>query len=186
MNSSVNTTPPAAGSNQTRWYNLFMIILVAADQVTKHLAVMFLKGKEPLVLIPGVLEFRYLENQGAAFSMFQNQQVFFYILTAVFLIAAVYFLKKMPKTRRFLPMIICLLVLSSGAVGNLIDRVVHRYVVDFIYFSLIDFPIFNVADIFVTLSVIVMICLILFKYKDDDLSFGKKKKNKDGKDDGNE
>ena len=67
-------------------------------------------------------------------------------------------------------------VLFSGALGNFIDRLVHKYVVDFIYFSIIDFPVFNVADIYVTLSVITFVVLLLFKYKDNDFDFLKRKK----------
>ena len=74
------------------------------------------------------------------------------------------------------PLILTLLVLAAGACGNLIDRVVSKYVVDFIYFVVIDFPVFNVADIYVTLSVISLIILILFHYRDNDLDFLKKKK----------
>lgn len=153
------------------------VILVIFDQFTKHLAVSHLAGREARVLIPGVLELRYLENNGAAFSMLQNQQWFFYILTAVFLILAIWLMRKVPRyTAVFNPLLWSLAVLCAGAVGNLIDRIVHRYVVDFIYFSIINFPIFNVADIYVTVSVILLIVLILFRYKDSDLQkiFGKK------------
>ena len=167
-------------------YAVFIAVLVSFDQLMKHLAVVKLKGQDPFVLIPGVLEFRYLENQGAAFSMFQNRQIMFYIITAVFLVLAVWFLVKLPKSRKYRPLIVCLLVLSSGAVGNLIDRIVHQYVVDFIYFSIIDFPIFNVADIYVTLSVTVLIILVLFKYKDEDFSVLRKKKPAPDKETGTE
>lgn len=143
--------------------------LVAFDQLTKYLAVIHLKDKAPFVLINGVLELRYLENRGAAFSMLQNQQWFFYILTAVFLVLAVWIIHRIPRERHFQPLVWCIVVLCAGAVGNLIDRIVHKYVVDFIYFSIIDFPIFNVADIYVTLGVILLIVLILFKYKDSDM-----------------
>ena len=153
---------------------LFVAALTAADQWTKHLAVLHLKGAEPHVLINGILEFRYLENRGAAFSMLQGKQFFFYILTAVFLVIAVLVLRRLPRTRHYLPVRICLLVLISGAVGNLIDRIVQRYVVDFIYFSIIDFPVFNVADIYVTLSVTILALLVLFHYKDSDFAFLKR------------
>ena len=157
---------------------LFVVILIAVDQWTKHLAVLRLKGEEPYILINGVLEFRYLENRGAAFSMLQGKQVFFYILTTVFLAIAFYVLSKLPRTRHYLPVRICLLVLVSGAVGNLIDRIIQKYVVDFIYFSIIDFPVFNVADMYVTLSVTVLALMILFRYRDSDFAF-LKKRNKD-------
>lgn len=151
------------------WQIILVAVLVLADQLTKYLAVTHLKGQAPVVLIRGVLELYYLENQGAAFSMLQNQQVFFYVLTIIFLVVAGWFLAKVPATTKYTPLRISLLVLCAGAVGNLIDRIVHKYVVDFIYFVIIDFPVFNVADIYVTLGVIVLICLVLFHYKEKDL-----------------
>ena len=66
--------------------------LIGLDQWTKHLAVLFLKGKDPVILIPGVLHLQYLENRGAAFGMLQNKQWIFWILTAAFLVVAVIFL----------------------------------------------------------------------------------------------
>jgi len=155
------------------------IVLVALDQLTKYLAVVCLKGNPSNKLIPGVLELYYLENNGAAFSMLRNQQWFFYILTTVFLILVILFLIRLPKTRRNMPLLFCVLVLCAGGVGNFIDRVAHRYVIDFIYFSLIDFPVFNVADIYVTLGIIVLIALLLFHYKEDDFTFIWKKKGKE-------
>ena len=155
---------------------LLVAALVALDQWTKHLAAVSLKGTGPHVLIDGVLEFLYLENAGAAFSMLQNKQIFFYILTTVFIIAAIWVLHKLPIEKKYRPIRICVLVLTAGAIGNLIDRIVHRYVVDFIYFSIIDFPVFNVADIYVTLSVIALVVLVLFHYKDSDFAFLSRKK----------
>ena len=150
---------------------LIISVPVFLDQLTKHLAVLYLKGQGSIVLIPGVLELFYLENRGAAFSILQDQQWFFYILTTVFLVLAFLFLRKMPDTKRMFPMRCAVLVLIAGAVGNFIDRLTHRYVVDFIYFSLIDFPVFNVADICVSVSVAVLVVLILFYYKDEDMVF---------------
>lgn len=165
-----------AGKGKTFLYSVLLAaVLIAADQWTKHLAAVNLKGNEPFTLIRGILEFRYLENEGAAFSLLQGQQLFFYILTGVFIVICVYLLFRIPRTRYYLPVRICLLVLLSGAAGNLIDRVVQKYVVDFIYFSVIDFPIFNMADIYVTLSVIALALMIIFKYKDNDFSFLHKK-----------
>ena len=156
-------------SRRTAFFLLLLaIFLVILDQFTKYLAVVHLKNQNPVVLISGVLELRYLENTGAAFSMLQNQQWFFYLITAVFLVVAVWAVRKILKTGKYMPLLICITVHCAGAVGNLIDRMVHRYVVDFIYFSLINFPIFNVADIYVTLGVIVLICFVLFRYRESD------------------
>lgn len=154
-------------------------ILVIFDQWTKKISVLHLKGQSAIELIPGVLEFHYLENHGAAFSMLQNKQYFFWILTAIFICLAIWFFIKVPKTSFYAPMIATITVLLAGAIGNFIDRLTLRYVVDFIYFRLINFPVFNVADIYVSLSVVAMVLLILFKYKDGDFAFLSIKKQKD-------
>ena len=109
--------------------------------------------------------------------MLQNKQWIFWILTAAFLVVAVIFYIKIPKTKRYVPLITTAVVLVAGAVGNFIDRLANQYVVDFVYFSLIDFPIFNTADIYVTLSVIVLLILIFFYYKEEDFKFIMKKKS---------
>ncbi len=153
-----------------------MAVLVAFDHLTKYLAVIYLKGKNPIVLIDGVLELHYLENHGAAFGMLQKQQWLFAVLTVVFLIAAFIFFRRLPNEKKYLPVHICVTVLVAGAVGNFIDRLVKQYVVDFIYFSGINFPIFNVADICVSLSVIALVLLLLFRYKEGDFAFLRRRK----------
>ncbi|MBQ6469742.1 MAG: signal peptidase II [Lachnospiraceae bacterium] len=152
-------------------------ILVFADQITKILAVRSLSSG-PYVLIPGVFEFRYLENHGMAFSLLQNQMAFFYIGTVVFFAAAVFFWFRLPSGKKMRPLRILIIFLLAGGIGNFIDRVRFQYVRDFLYFSLIDFPIFNVADMYVTVAAIVLVVLILFYYKDEDFNGifpGKKK-----------
>ena len=62
------------------------------------------------------------------------------------------------------------MLIGAGAVGNFIDRMSNGYVVDFFYFKLINFPVFNVADIYVTLSAVFLVILLLFKYKEEDLN----------------
>jgi len=150
---------------------------VVLDQYTKWLAVRHLKDQEPISLIKGFFSLHYLENRGAAFGLMQGQKTIFFIGTAVVTLVIIYFFVKLPRTKHFLPLFAngtCILI---GAYGNLIDRVRLGYVVDFFYFELIDFPIFNVADIFLTVSVIVLAILILFYYQEDDLNqFGKKER----------
>lgn len=144
--------------------------LVLFDQLTKSAAAGHLKGQPPKVLIPGVLELYYLENSGAAFGIFQNATWLFIIIATAAVIAIAVVLIKMPVNRIYRPLRILLVLVGAGAAGNLIDRFVLRYVRDFIYFSLIDFPIFNVADIYVTVSILLLILLILFHYTDEELS----------------
>lgn len=151
--------------------------LILFDQWTKALAVKHLMDQDPFVLIEGVFQLRYLENRGAAFGMMQGQKTFFLItaVIAVAMIAYAYF--KLPWEKRFHPLRAIGLFIAGGAIGNMIDRVVLGYVVDFFYFELIDFPIFNVADIYVTCATILLAILILFYYKEEELDclFPKKK-----------
>lgn len=152
---------------------LLAAVLVFIDRLTKNLAYANLKDKDPIRLIPDVFEFRYLENRGAAFGMLQNMKVLFVIVGIVFIGLVVYFLIRLPATKKYRALRICLVLIGAGAVGNLYDRLVQDYVIDFLYFIYIDFPIFNVADIYVTCSAVYLIILFLFIYKDDDLDLKK-------------
>lgn len=142
--------------------------LLLADQYTKRLATLHLKGRPPFVLIDRVLEFYYLENTGAAFSSFSGKQTFLIILTTLVIIVLAWRYFTLPAGRRFVWIRLCLLFIISGAVGNLIDRIARRYVVDFIYFVPINFPKFNVADIYITVGVAVLAALMLFYYSDEE------------------
>lgn len=151
-------------------------VLVILDQLAKAAAVAGLKDSTGIDLINGVLRLQYLENHGAAFGILQNQQWLFLILACAFILAACVIYVRMPYTGRMIPLRCVILFLGAGAIGNMIDRALQGYVVDFIYFSLINFPIFNVADIYVTCSAAALILLILFYYKDDELPFFSPKK----------
>ena len=157
---------------QTTLVSLFsIIVLTVFDQWTKWLAVDKLKDQDPIVLISGVFELNYTENRGAAFGMLQDQRLFFLIMTAIVLVGVALLFYRMPFERYYLPLRGLFVVFAAGTIGNLIDRVFLGYVVDFFYISLIDFPVFNVADIFITGSLVVFVILILFKYKEEDLDF---------------
>ena len=144
-----------------------IIILVTLDQISKVFAVQLLKDKEDIILINNALQFHYLENTGAAFSLLTGAQVFFKIITPLLVVVLVFFLVKYSDSRKELPFFILDILLISGAIGNYLDRLHNGYVVDFIYFSLINFPVFNVADIYVTVSVFLFAVVVLFFYKDD-------------------
>ena len=144
------------------------LLLILIDQVTKFLALSQLKGNPDIILIPGVLQLKYLENRGMAFGMLQGKIPLLIALCLLFFCVFLYIYIKIPKTRYYLPLICTALVLAAGAVGNLIDRVFRGYVIDFIYFSLIDFPVFNVADIYVTVATFLLAVLLLFYYKEED------------------
>ena len=158
---------------------VLVVLLLVFDQFTKHLAVSHLKGKPAVALIDGVLELQYLENRGAAFGMFQNQKIFILLVGIVFMAVILYFLMKLPRERKFNVIHILAAVVIAGGMGNMIDRFRLDYVVDFIYFSLIDFPIFNVADIYVVLATIGLFIMFLFVFKDHDLEFLNLKSSKE-------
>lgn len=145
--------------------------LVALDQYTKHLAVIHLKDKPAYIIINGVLELNYLENKGAAFGMLENQKAFFIFVAVVTLSVICYVLLKTPDHKKYRILHVSLSLIAAGAIGNIIDRIRLNYVIDFIYFSLINFPIFNVADMYVTVSTVVLMILLLFVYKESDLNF---------------
>ena len=107
--------------------------------------------------------------------------IFFAVLTIVVLALLAIVYQRIPLNRRFLPLNIIAVGIFAGAAGNLIDRVIHHYVIDFFYFRLINFPIFNVADIYVTIAAFALIIVIFFVYSEKDFSsvFPSKKKSSD-------
>ena len=159
-------------TNRSVHYLLALLVIAAGvifDQWTKILAVKHLKDQDPFVIWENVFELHYLENRGAAFGMLQDQRIVFYFSVIIVTAFLVYFYLKVPMTKKYLPLRISAVFIAAGAYGNFIDRVKLNYVVDFFYFKLIDFPIFNVADIYVTVTVFVLVFLILFYYKEEDL-----------------
>ena len=175
--------------NKIKRFFLFFFVslfLIIFDQWTKHLAVAFLKGGAEIVLLPRVLYLLYVENPGAAFGILRGQQFFFLLITIVVLLGILYTVWKIPssfhsgqvemeKSRSYFPLFWALCFVFSGAIGNCIDRQLRAYVVDFIYFRPIDFPVFNVADIYVSVSAFLLLLLFMFYYKETDFSFVKRK-----------
>lgn len=144
-------------------------LLIGIDQLTKYLAVVYLRGKESFVILRGVFELQYLENRGAAFGMLQGKKTFFMIITILMMLLLIYVFVRIPLEKHYYALHGICIALFSGAIGNFIDRIKLDYVVDFFYFSLIDFPIFNFADIYVTCAMFVFVILFLFYYKEKDL-----------------
>lgn len=150
---------------------LSVLLLTFLDQYTKFLASAHLAGKPSIILLPGVLELKYLENTGMAFGLLEGKKTFFLIMCLLFFLLGFYLFCRIPKERYYLPLLLILFLMLSGALGNFIDRAWRGYVVDFIYFSLINFPIFNLADIYVVCGSILLVLFICLKYQDDDFSF---------------
>ena len=152
-------------------YFFICALMVALDQVTKYLAVIHLKGKENAVWIKNVFELQYVENDGAAFSSFSGKQGFLLAVTIVVLLLVIVEFVRIPDGKRYIGLRINFLMIVAGALGNMIDRVRQGYVVDFFYFVPINFPRFNVADIYVTLAMPLLVILLFFVYKDHETEF---------------
>ena len=152
-----------------------VVILVAIDFVTKQLAVKYLSNGS-FDIIPGVFSFTLLEggNSGAAFGMLQGGFWIFIVITIAVVALVIFMLRKLVYEKRYRFFHYALVLLLAGALGNFGDRVLtmikygHSYVIDFLYFELINFPIFNVADCYVTVAAGAMIFLGIYYYKDDD------------------
>lgn len=157
---------------------ILAIVLLVLDQYTKFLAITHLKDNPAHVLIDGVLELQYLENRGSAFGMLQNQKVFLLFVGALFMAVILYFLLKLPAQKKFRVVHVLFSVIIAGGLGNMIDRVRFDYVVDFISFVLIDYPIFNVADIYIVLATIGLFIVFMFVLKESDLEFLNFKQNR--------
>ena len=146
-----------------------IVLLLVFDQFTKYQAVHFLKDTQGFSVIPGIFKLQYLENHGAAFGILQNQRWPLLLVTILILTLLGILYCKIPDDKRYQPLRIVGIMLAAGAVGNMFDRLLWGYVVDFLYFELIHFPIFNVADCYVVIAAFVAFFLVCFYYKDEDL-----------------
>lgn len=144
------------------------VILIGLDQATKYLALTNLKPIGSMVFIKGFLDFTFVENRGVAFGMFSGQRWFILLLTVVITAALLYYYNKLPKTKEYQMVRMVMILIFSGAIGNMIDRVYRGYVVDFFEFSFFRFPVFNVADIYVVVGVCILAFLILFVIKEPE------------------
>ena len=147
------------------YWLLLIVGAVGLDQLTKWLAVTCLKGGESFPLWQDVLHFTYVENTGAAFGSFKDQRWVFMIVSTIAIVALVaYYFYFKPQDKLT---VTALAFITGGGIGNMIDRVMMGYVVDFIDFTLIDFAVFNVADSFVCVGVgLMFLALILNERKE--------------------
>jgi len=140
---------------------VFAVLLVILDQLSKWLAVVYLSEGASRVFIPYIIEFTYHENRGAAWGMFSNHRWVFMLTSTVAIVFIIAFLAK--NIKKVHPVLtVSLTMILAGGIGNMIDRLFIGYVVDFINFLFIDFPVFNVADICVTVGAGMMLVWLLF------------------------
>lgn len=136
-------------------FNLTLtIILVIIDQITKYLTVQNIELGQVIEFIPNIVSLTYIRNTGAAFSILEGQMWFFYIVTIIVIGVLIYYMYTEAKKDRMLGILLSFIL--AGAIGNFIDRLMLQYVVDMIKLEFIDFAIFNVADSYLTVGVILL------------------------------
>lgn len=150
---------------------LSCVFLISIDQVTKNLVSKYLKNGKVLTFFNDIFEILYSENNGAAFGILKGQQAFFYVITVVVIVGVLFYIYFIPFCKKYFKLYFCIIFILSGAIGNFIDRLKNQYVVDFIYFKPINFPVFNFADICITVGSFLLLFFVSFIYKNDDLNF---------------
>ena len=150
---------------QFLFFSLFAALIVVADQITKYLTVALIPLYSRVDFIPGLLSFTYVQNTGAAWSIFEGMQWMFALIFLVLTAAVLYEYFKSPLPfstfERW-----CIAAIYGGGLGNMIDRVRLGYVVDMIETTFIEFPVFNVADIFITCGCIALMASLLLLNKE--------------------
>lgn len=137
-----------------------ILLLIGADQLTKHLAVLHLKGAPSQSFIPFLLNLEYTENRGAAFGILKDHRWVFIAVTIVVMLVLIYFIIRQTYPHPLMNISFALIV--AGGVGNLIDRILLGYVVDFLDFAFMEFAIFNLADVFVVCGSALLVIYVLF------------------------
>lgn len=143
---------------------ILSVLIVVLDQVSKLAAIRHLKGNVPYIIIENSFQLNYVENFGAAFGILQHKKILFIIITSLVVICiSLFLIRNQHALNRFMK--VALGMLLGGAIGNLIDRIRLGYVVDFISVKLInkyDFPVFNVADVFIVVGTVLIVILVSF------------------------
>ncbi len=138
---------------------ILSVIVVVADFIFKQLAVAYLKNGEVYTVLGGLVRLEYVENRGMAFGMLQNFRWFFIIFTLAIILAAIIYVIKTKPQSRFLKTALSLII--GGGIGNLIDRVIMGYVVDYIQLSFFN-PVCNFADYCITIGTALLLIYIIF------------------------
>lgn len=143
------------------YYLLLSTALVIIDQLTKYLTVQNIDLYEIVEVIPNVVSLTYIRNTGAAFSILEGQMWLFYIVTIVVVAVLLYYMYTEARDNKVLGTLLA--VVLAGAIGNFIDRLFLQYVIDMIKLEFIDFAIFNVADSYLTVGVILLVLYTIYE-----------------------
>lgn len=141
------------------YFIIYIVLLTLIDQLSKYIIMNYMYNGEVISIIPYVLQFRYLQNRGAAFGMMSGKTIFLSVFTLAIIIICCWLL----FTERINGMLkqTAMVMILAGGIGNLLDRVFRHYVVDFIEFTFVDFAVFNFADCCVTIGAALLIIAIL-------------------------
>ena len=149
-------------------WSLLVLVIVALDQFTKYWVVANIGLTDSIKIIPGIFDFVYVKNTGAAFSFLSQKTygiVFLSAISIIFCVGVICFIiKKKPQNKLLLT---SLGLMFSGALGNLIDRIIRGFVVDFIETTFVSFPVFNIADVSITIGAILLIIYVMFFDKEN-------------------
>lgn len=149
---------------------MIVTVIVLVDQFVKIWAKNTLVRK-PIILWKNVFSFQLVYNTGGPWGMFGNHTFFLTMASVVILLFVVAIYLKMPRIKRMVPLRICILLITAGAIGNMIDRIVYKKVIDMFSFDLIHFPVFNVADASIVCGCILAFLLVVFYYRDEDFQW---------------
>ena len=145
---------------------VMVALLVGLDQLTKYLVITNVKPVDAVPVIDNILQFRYVENTGAAFSILSEKTWLLSLVTGVLIVGAlVYLFVTKPKSKLLITSII---LVVSGGLGNLVDRLFRGYVVDFIEYLFMEYAVYNFADILVTIGAVLLVIAIFLDKGETD------------------
>ncbi len=163
------------------WWGLLIVLTMLFDQLAKLIVVQTMELYESIVLIPRIFSFTYIHNYGAAWGIFKDARWVFIVATSVALVVLPIVLYKLRRVHTLFSLSLSLII--GGAAGNMIDRVFLGYVVDFLEFTFIDFPVFNIADVAIVVGTFMLAFYVIFL---DKTLFVDKKKKTEGEDEAND
>lgn len=143
-------------------------LMTAFDQLTKFMITSSYELYESRPVIKNILSFTYIQNRGMAWGMLQGKRIIFVALTIIILFLCFGIYSNIADKAKYRLLRANMIILISGALGNMLDRIKLGYVIDFFEVKFIDFPVFNVADIYVVVSMIMIFILIMFKYSNEE------------------
>ena len=149
---------------------IYSLVFLIIDLLIKIIVINFMELYDTIKIIPGFFNITYVRNTGAAFSILEDSRIFFIVITFIALIVIYLFLLKDKVLNKYQTFLYSMLI--GGIVGNLVDRIIYGYVIDYLSFNIFgySFPVFNIADIYICVGIGLFVILLFAVYKDEDFS----------------